>query len=130
MSESTLTILITDDDPDILRGTTLRLEVSGFKTITAASGRECINAALTHSPDAVLLDVRMPDIDGIEVLKTLKASPETRNLPVVMLSASIGDRQLALDSGAEYFISKPYNGPTLIQAIQKAIQAPPLDEIV
>jgi CheY-like chemotaxis protein len=113
-------ILVVDDDQDVLRGVRLRLEGAGYKTFSAADGEEGVASAVKLRPDAILLDVRMPRMDGLTALATLRDRNETRNIPVVMLSASIIDQQAALDAGARFFLSKPYQARTLLAAIEAA----------
>ena len=92
-------ILIADDDLDISMGTSRRLQHAGYETITASDGDEGLELARAHQPDAILLDVRMPRMNGFTVLKHLASCAETKDIPVVMLSASVVDQQRALDSG-------------------------------
>ncbi len=113
-------VLVVDDDRDVLLGTRLRLEFAGYETLTAFDGQEGFESALRHHPDAILLDVRMPRLDGLQALTKLQDREETRHIPVVMLSASLVDQQAALDAGAKYFLTKPYQGKTLLAAIKSA----------
>lgn len=117
-------ILIIDDDADIVCGTTLRLRSAGYATTSASDGPSGIEMAESSHPDAILLDVRMPDTDGLEVLARLRARDATRRIPVVMLSASLRDRLKAAEAGARFFVAKPYQGKTLIDAVYRAINEP------
>lgn len=114
-------VLIVDDDSDIREGTYLRLKAAGYRPITASDGEEGFASALKNHPDAIVLDVRMPRVDGLTALARLKCHERTRNIPVVMLSASIGDRQASLEAGARFFLDKPYQGKTLLAAVETAI---------
>lgn len=114
-------ILIVDDDVDICQGTSLRLQAAGYRAILARNGEEAVASAVANHPDAIVLDVRMPKLDGLTTLSRLKHDEETRNIPVVMLSASIGDRKASLDAGARYFLDKPYPGNALVEAVTSAI---------
>lgn len=114
-------ILLVDDEPEIRLGAALRLKAAGYGTMTAADGVEAVAAATEHRPDAVLMDVRMPRRDGLWALSELKRNEATRRIPVVMLSASARDQRLALDSGAKYFIPKPYSGVDLLAALESAL---------
>lgn len=120
MSLST-TVLIIDDDPDVRRGTRVRLNAAGYKTLEAEDGLQGIAMAIEYVPDAILLDVRMPRMDGLTALKLMQNNDVTKNTPVVMLSASHVDQTEALDSGAKYFLSKPYQGPQMLASIEAAI---------
>jgi CheY-like chemotaxis protein len=110
-------ILLVDDDRDIVEVARRRLQAAGFETIAAQDGPRGVSLALAHHPDAIVLDVRMPHMDGLTVLRQLQSDEKTRDIPVVMLSASIVDRSYALDAGARFFVRKPYLGTTLVAAI-------------
>lgn len=121
MSESRR-VLIVDDDDDIRAGAITRLRRAGFETLQAVDGADGLERARATHPDAVVLDVRMPVKDGLEALREMRSSPETRDIPVVMLSASLSDEQAALRGGAAYFLRKPYQGRSLIAAIESALE--------
>jgi CheY-like chemotaxis protein len=114
-------ILLVDDDRDVLLGATLRLGAAGYETMVAHDGEEGVAAAMKNRPDAIVLDVRMPKMDGLSALAKLRERAETKHIPIVMLSASLVDQQAALDAGARFFLSKPYQGKTLLAAIQSAM---------
>ena len=115
-------VLLIDDDRDIVHATSLRLRALGFRTDMAHDGREGLQKARTLLPQAILLDVRMPDLDGLQILDQLQDDPKTRDIPIVMLSASLVDCQAALDSGASYFINKPYAWSQLLAALETVLQ--------
>lgn len=115
-------VLLVDDDEEILGGACLRLKAAGFRTLTAGDGEAGLAAAFAHRPDAILLDVRLPRRDGLGVLAELKAHPATKDIPVVMLSASVVDQEAALNAGARFFLRKPYRGEALVQAICTALR--------
>ena len=114
-------VLIVDDDHDIIQGTDLRLRAAGYETLTASDGEQGVASALTNGPQAILLDVRMPRLDGLGALAQLKQHEETRDIPVVVLSASLRDQRAALDAGARYFLTKPYRSNDLLLAVQSAL---------
>jgi CheY-like chemotaxis protein len=115
------TVLMVDDDREIVRGACLRLQAAGYRMLTAGDAESGIAAAITNHPDLILLDVRLPRRDGLSALSDLKRRPETKHIPVVMLSASVVDQQAALDAGARYFVRKPYCGDLLVQAVRTAL---------
>lgn len=119
--ELSTTVLIVDDDPEVRLGTRVRLNAAGYKTLEAEDGLKGIAMAIEHVPDAILLDVRMPRMDGLTALKLMQNNDITRNTPVVMLSASHVDQTEALDSGAKYFLSKPYQGAQMLASVEAAI---------
>ena len=114
-------VLVVDDDQDIARGTDLRLRAAGYSTLCAHSGERGLSLAAKEHPDAIVLDVRMPGMDGLTMLSRLREREDTRRIPVVMLSASLRDQQKGLDAGARVFLPKPYRGPMLVEAVQRAI---------
>ena len=114
-------ILLVDDDDDIRQGASLRLQAAGYQPITACCGEEAVAAAVENRPDAIVLDVRMPRMDGLTALAQLQQGEDTKHIPVVMLSASVGDRQASLEAGARFFLDKPYQGKTLLAAVETAI---------
>jgi CheY-like chemotaxis protein len=119
-----LTVLIVDDDREIVTAATLRLGAVGYRTLTAHDGESGVALAAECQPNVILLDVRMPRMDGLTALGELKQRGDTRDIPVVMLSASIVDQRAALQSGARYFLKKPYRGETLVQAVAAALDRP------
>ena len=114
-------ILLVDDDQDILHGAVLRINAAGFQPITASNGEDAVASAAENQPDAIVLDVRMPGLDGLAALRMLREQDSTRHIPVVMLSASLIDQKACLDAGARFFVAKPYAFQTLLAAIHTAI---------
>jgi CheY-like chemotaxis protein len=117
-------VLIVDDDREIVMGTALRLRSAGYEAVSAFDGRGGIAAARQQHPDATILDVRMPQMDGLEMIRELKEHEDTRNIPVVMLSASLRDKRRALDAGARFFLTKPCRSADLLEAVTAAIAEP------
>ena len=121
------TILLVEDDHDIRDIASLRLRGAGYHTMSASDGDEGVRRAVTEQPDAIVMDVRMPHKDGMTALSELKAGSTTRNIPIVMLSASIVDQHRALEAGASFFLAKPYKGNDLLATVSAAINKKPLD---
>ncbi|HZZ27363.1 MAG TPA: response regulator [Pirellulales bacterium] len=118
-------LLLVDDDRDIVRGLSVRLRATGYEVTTAHDGASGYEAALKTRPDAMILDMRMPGMNGLAVLSQLRQRPETRDIPVIVLSASLRDQQLALEMGARYFLDKPCDPQTLLTALH-SVAAPPV----
>jgi DNA-binding response OmpR family regulator len=110
-------VLLVDDDREITRGLMYRLRAKGYTVETAHGGNEGLAAVATCNPDAIILDIRMPDIDGLTVLSKLKADAQTSQIPVIMCSASLVDRKDALDLGASFFVQKPFDAAAIVAAI-------------
>jgi len=116
-------ILIADGDHYFRRAAAQTLEAAGFRTREAASGREALEVAEDDDIALVVLEVRLRDLSGYEVCRRLKADPTTRNIPVVMLTAS-SDSQLskkAFDAGAVACLTKPYQRGTLVNCVDMAL---------
>ena len=110
-----------DDDEDLRTLAGMQLS-GGFDVYQAASGAECVELALKHSPDVILLDMMMPGMDGSQVLSQLSAEPSTRDIPVIFLSAlsATEERARGLDQGAVDFISKPANPVEFVARVNAA----------
>ena len=109
-------ILVVDDDPDILQFVRMNLELEGFDVVTAEGGRDALEMARNRPPELVLLDVMMPELDGLTVLSKLRSSPVTANVPVIVLTAKAlaEDRVKGLDLGADDYITKPFEVEELV----------------
>ena len=112
-------VVVADDDPDIVDILTFNLEAAGYTVLSAADGEAARDLILSTTPDLVVLDVMMPKMDGLEVLAILKAHPQTRTIPVVMLTAKASDNDLwaGWDAGADYYITKPFDLEELLRFI-------------
>jgi CheY-like chemotaxis protein len=109
-------VLVVDDDDSIRELTQIALEmVAGWDVLTAAGGAEALEQARTHHPDAVLLDLMMPGMDGLTTFRHLQADPVTRGIPVVLVTAKVqvGDRQMWDELAVAGVISKPFDPMTL-----------------
>jgi DNA-binding NarL/FixJ family response regulator len=116
-------ILIVDDEPLNVDYLEQELEERGFETETAADGLEALERVAAAPPDLVLLDVMMPGMDGISVLRILKGDPETRLVPVVLMTAlnAVEDRVRGIEAGADDFLSKPVDDRELLARINTAL---------
>lgn len=113
-------ILLVDDEEDILDFLELILEEQGYSVVKANSGREALAAAQMHRPELILLDIMMPEMDGWEVLKLLKADEEVSHIPVAMLTArtEMKDKIQGLQEGAVDYICKPFATKELLEKLQ------------
>ncbi len=115
------TVLVVDDDREVNSCLGVRLQAAGYEVLSAFDGNEGLSAAIEHHPDAVVLDVRMPGKDGMAVLRELRHRQDTRKTPVVMLSANVRDQHSALEAGANFWVSKPYEPKAVLSAIESSI---------
>jgi CheY-like chemotaxis protein len=119
------TILIVDDNHDLLALITESLTMLGsFTVVTADNGADGLARAVELRPDCVVIDVRMPGIDGYQLIRALRGDPETAALPLVILTALTQDRYhiAGLLSGADQYLTKPIKPPDLVAAIQGSIR--------
>jgi diguanylate cyclase (GGDEF)-like protein len=112
-------ILVIDDDADIVQFVKMNLELEGFRVDTATSGAGGLEAARRDPPDMILLDIMMPDVDGLEVLNRLQVNPATAHVAVVLLTAraQAEDRIRGLEIGADDYITKPFDIEELVARV-------------
>ena len=113
------TILIVDDSDSICTGIASYLEVNGYGALTAYDGEQGVRIARRERPDAILLDIMMPVLDGWEAIKQLKADPETAGIPVLALSALRLSSEQVSAAGFEGYLSKPVPPHRLIDEIDR-----------
>ena len=116
-------ILIVDDDEDVLLIVQTILDNAGYATLTARNGREGVEKALEDRPAAILLDVMMPELSGWEVCTTLKSAPETRQIPIAMLTvkSEIRDLITGMQVGADDYITKPFTRKKLLSTVNRLL---------
>jgi two-component system phosphate regulon response regulator PhoB len=117
------TILVIDDEQDVLDVIRKRLENNEYKVITVSNGAKGLEAAAEKKPDLILLDIMMPGVDGLEVLRKIKLNRQISAIPVIMLTAKGESKTIfeAEDLGAADYIIKPYDETELIDLIRKYI---------
>ena len=120
----TARVLIVDDIPANVRLLQVKLEADYYEVMTATSGAEAMQMAVERQPDIILLDVMMPGVDGYEVCRLLKANPETRHIPIILVTALDGrdDRLSGLLAGADDFMTKPVDDVLLIARLQALVR--------
>ena len=109
-------ILVVDDEPDTVELISFNLRNAGYEVVTAQDGAEALRKARAHSPSLVILDLMLPEIDGLEVNKLLRTDPGTAHIPVLMLTARAAevDRILGLELGAKDYVTKPFSPRELL----------------
>jgi two-component system KDP operon response regulator KdpE len=114
-------VLVVDDDPHILRTLRIHLSAHGYGVVTAADGRGAIRSADAERPDVVVLDLGLPDIDGMTVIPELRRASD---VPIIVLSArtDAADKVGALDAGADDYVTKPFGTAELLARIRAAVR--------
>ncbi len=117
-------ILVVDDEPDALELIQYNLKTAGFDVVTAADGEEALKKARTTQPELIILDVMLPEVDGLEVCKTLRREPDTAGIPIIMLTAKAGeiDRVLGLELGADDYVTKPFSPRELVLRVKALLR--------
>ncbi len=121
-----LKILIVDDDPDIAGAFTHILQSADYDVISAATGQECLQIARGERPDLILLDVRLPDINGLEVCRRIKTDPELAQIAVINVTGmrtSKDDEVEGIEAGADAYLTKPVHLRTLLAHVQTLLRA-------
>ncbi|MPZ77449.1 MAG: response regulator [Deltaproteobacteria bacterium] len=113
------TIMVVDDNPDIITIVKTILEGKGYNVSSASSGQELLNALKGQKPDLIILDIMMPEMDGLEVLSRLKSVTETASIPVILLTAKVQYEDVlgGYKLGADYYITKPFTSTQLVNGI-------------
>ncbi|MBI2069351.1 MAG: response regulator [Elusimicrobia bacterium] len=103
------TILVIEDDDSVAHTIEIALNAKGYKILRTSKGHEGIRMAMTHVPQAIILDIRLPDIDGWQVLNNLKATDKAKNIPVLVLTQlnQLGDINTGFGLGAASYVTKP-----------------------
>lgn len=125
MTKEKTKILLVDDDKVFDEMYKLRLEASGYEVVVVEDGEKALVSAMDENPDLILLDIMMPKINGLDVLDILKSTPETKNIPVIILTALLKDvnEVRGLMSGATGYLVKSEVTPAqVVEKIEQALQ--------
>jgi len=116
-------ILVVDDEPEAVELVEFNLKQAGFEVLTAADGADALKKAHSALPSLVVLDLMLPEIDGLEVCKMLRRDPATATIPIVMVTARAAeiDRVLGLELGADDYITKPFSPRELVLRIKRIL---------
>ena len=116
-------ILIADDRPEVVELVRVTLEGEDYQIVDASNGKETLKKARLEKPDLVLLDVVMPKMDGFEVCRKLKKDPQTKEIPIIMLTAKGQkvDQEKGRELGARDYITKPFSPSALLRKIEEIL---------
>jgi len=117
-------ILVVDDEPEAVELVEFNLRQAGFETITAADGAEALKKARFALPSLIVLDLMLPEVDGLDVCKMLRRDPTTRSIPIIMVTAKAAeiDRILGLELGADDYLTKPFSPRELVLRVRKILE--------
>jgi CheY-like chemotaxis protein len=117
-------ILLAEDNEANIQTFTSYLTAVNYRLIIAHNGQEAVNAAETYSPDIILMDIQMPDMDGLEAIRRIRGNPVTAEIPIIALTAlaMTGDRERCLEAGANEYMSKPVRFKQLNAKIQEILK--------
>ena len=116
-------VLVVDDELHITTLLKLTLEMNGYEVVIANDGVEALERVESDHPDLILLDIKMPRLNGWQVCEKLKSDELTRSIPIIMVTAFAQNeaRQRSLELGADDFVSKPFESTLLLESIQKVL---------
>ena len=122
--DGVLKVLVIDDEPDVLMLCRVNLELAGHEVVEASNGEDGLEIALAERPDAVVLDLMLPKLDGISVLETLAGNEQTRDVPVILLTAKTQreDRRAAWRAGCTDYLTKPFSPVDLVKVAERAAE--------
>ena len=117
-------ILVIDDDRQVSLALSVRLKAAGYEVDVAGDGESGLEKLSAVVPDIVLLDMRMPGIDGVEVMRRMKQDPQLADIPVIFVSANAQEtaKRAALGAGGKIFLEKPFESRALLEAIQCVLE--------
>ncbi len=128
MTDGKPRVLIVEDDPEMRRALSLNLTARGYQITTAADGTSALNAAAETTPDVILLDLGLPDLEGMDIIRAIRGYSRT---PIVVLSgrSSSGDKVDALEAGADDYVTKPFDVNELVARLRAATRRASSDDL-
>ena len=120
-------ILVIDDEEYLVKLLKSRLLINRFDVVTAANGKEGLEAVVREKPDLIILDVLMPEMNGAEFLRELKSNPELARTPVIVISAQPETQKLFNPSDIQAFVQKPFDPEDFISRVKRSLQSPKKD---
>lgn len=126
MSPVMKTIIVVEDEPDTAEMFAEMMRLSGFQAIKSFGGKQALHLISREKPDAILLDIMMPDISGLDVLRFIRRDPRLENIPVIIVSAKSmpADIQSGMEAGADLYLTKPVGFTDLRSAVERVMVDP------
>ena len=123
MTENKKTVLLVDDEPDLLESLAIRFKASGYNVLTAVDGLDALQKARTLSPDLIILDLMLPKMDGYKVARLLKFDNRYSHIPILILSARGQDldKEMGKNAGADDYMVKPFDSLDLISRVKRLL---------
>ena len=120
-------ILVVDDEPDAVELIEFNLKGAGYEVITASDGEEALKKARSSLPNLIILDLMLPEVDGLDVCKLLRRDQRTSGIPIIMLTAKAAeiDRVLGLELGADDYVTKPFSPRELVLRVKRLLRSEP-----
>ncbi len=117
-------ILIVDDNPDLCHILQTHLELLGYDSILAVNGKEAVDLATSQVPDLIVMDIMMPQMNGLQAARLIRQNPKTRSIPILAATAkiTIADKEECLQSGCNDHIDKPFTTKELVSRIEKLLK--------
>ena len=117
-------ILIVDDEQDFVQLLKTRLELNHYEVVTAFDGREGLKKAKQDKPDLIILDILMPNVDGIAMAAEVRKDPEIKHIPIVYLTCLVDKKEIKQQGiiGGEIFLAKPLDAKVLLQTLEKLLK--------
>ena len=125
LENDNFTVLVVDDDPSVRMLVPNLLRSEGFRALKAANGREAVELSIEHSPDLILMDINMPEMNGLDACIAIKAAPETADIPIIFMT-SLGndvDRLKGFEVGGDDYVIKPLNHQELLARMKRFVDA-------
>lgn len=125
MNEMKARILIIEDEKDLVEALKMRLGTNGYEVLVSTDGVDGLNRARAEKPDLVILDIRLPKMDGYKVCRILKYDENFKMIPIIMLTARVqqADIQQGKEAGADIYMTKPYKSEELLENIKKLLKS-------
>jgi len=123
MNENKKTILLVDDEPDLLESLAIRMKASGYNVLMAIDGLDALKKARTLNPDMIILDLMLPKMDGYKVARLLKFDGRYSHIPILILSARGQDldKEMAKNAGADDYMVKPFESSDLLSRTERLL---------